>query len=108
MWTTTFALIMAALVLIQVPLRREIQTKVRATADYCLWGLWSDTPQRFLRDENSKEKSTATQQQTEERLALHGGMQKVYRDASSVDFGISAGVDRGSEAYFKTLDLNQF
>jgi hypothetical protein len=107
-WTATFAIIIAGLMFIQVPLKRGIQSKVRATADYVLWGLWGNTPEQFWRDENSKEKSNATQQQTEERLSLHSGMSKVYRDVLSENKGISAGVDKGSEVLLKTFDLNQF
>ncbi len=110
MWTTTFAAVLAALVLVQVPFRRALETKLKATADYAIWSKWGDTPQRYAHDDNTRSRSKASQSNVSESLMSHDGTTKTYMATTepSTEKGVYSGTSDGQEVRLKVFDLNQF
>lgn len=107
-WIVTFTVVIAALAAIQVPLKKALQGKIVATAEYTFWSNLGDTPEQYLRDKTLWAKTRSQQQQTEVYLTQHSGIANVATQKSSQENSISSSVGKGSESLLSELDLNQF
>jgi hypothetical protein len=109
MWVITFAALIAALAVIQVPLKRGVQTKIRAVTDYVFWTRLDSATDQHMRETNSRA-STYNEQNREvgEVIGDHTGTNTYYDKISSADNNLNYGTSKGSEAILDVLeeDLN--
>jgi len=115
MWVTTFSVLLAAFIFVQVPLKRAIRPKVRATADYMLWTSWGDDAALEPMEKTSRAKSTVEQQQHSFVNVKHTdddfsgsttGVVRYGMDSQRAETRISSGVEEGSEILLDEFDLN--
>ncbi len=112
MWVTTFAALIAALAVIQVPFKRGVQTKIRAVTDYVFWTRVGDSTKQHMREKNAR--AFTHEQQTKnvgEVIGDHSGKYTYYDTAFSSASGndnANYGTAKGSEAILEVLeeDLN--
>lgn len=111
LWAVTLAVVIAALAIIRVPLKRALESKVQATADYVFWLKWpidgkKDTPKEYGQDTNSRAKMARERDVINEQIEESDGDIKVYTGVSSHDTSAFSGVAEGSEALLNKYDLN--
>ena len=111
-WTVTFSLVIAGLMIIRSPLKRESEKKVRALTDYSLWGIWGNETSGERDDMDNVKTKTAlesgrTVRQTEEKGVIGYYVDPDSGNYQSVD-SASVSVPEGAEAVLNQVDLNQF
>lgn len=115
MWTATFTALLAAVALIQVPLKRALRPKVRATADYVLWTSWSNDAKLEPTEKTSRAKSISAGYQHSFVNEKHadadfpnstGGILRYGAINQRNETRVSSGVEEGSEVLLNEFDLN--
>ena len=111
-WTVTFSLVIAALMIIRSPLKRESEKKVRALTDYSLWGIWGNQPSGERDDMDNIKTKTALESGRTIRQTEEKGVIGYYVDPDSGNYqrvdSASVSVPEGAEAVLNQVDLNQF
>jgi len=110
MWVIVLGLIIAGIAFIRMPLKRAIQAKVYSISDYLLWGKGA-TPQEYQGEKSSISKniSESTQEtiQVERKDAAVVSKGYTYSASTATDKAGSAGVEQGSEALLKTINMDK-
>jgi len=107
MWVISLSLIMATLAFIRPALKRAVQNKVYAVSDYLLW---NKSPQDYQGDTASVAKSVGDSAQRSIQIEVKNasvtstGYSRSL--SSSTDKAGSSGVEEGSQALLKTLDMD--
>ena len=111
-WTVTFSLVIAALMIIRSPLKRESEKKVRALTDYSLWGIWGNETSGERDDMDNVKTKTALESGRTVRQTEEEGVIGYYVDPDSGNYQMvdsaSVSVPEGAEAVLNQIDLNQF
>lgn len=105
MWVVIFAILVTVIALVQIPLRRVLQRKIGATAEYVFWRLWGDQPQTYWRDETSKSVERNTQARSDKISTLDCGATQYINSDSLSGTQVSAGVEKGAEAQLDTFNI---
>lgn len=104
-------MIVAAVLLVRVPLNRALQSKVMAVADYAIWKKWSKDdgtrwqPDQRKGDDNSFVKTKSDQSMNTAQLERKGYI-KNNADSETNENSVSSNVEEGSQAVLKTVNLN--
>ncbi len=104
-WAVTFAVVLAAIVFIRMPLKRALQTRVMATTDYMFWTRWGNSTRQYKGETNTFVKTQASQDvnttQSERNKYITTTASSVNREDT-----VSSGVEEGAQPALKTIDLN--
>ena len=106
MWSVTFSVLLAALFIFQLYLKRPLQGKIMQTTDYLMWTKWHQEPWQYKGDDTTASKTQTIQPYTSR---LHEGSNSITMSARSNDTEAakSSSVNDGSEPLLKTFDLNR-
>jgi len=103
-WTIVFAVLFAALAIIQKPLERGVAKKIKGTSDYLLWGQFGDEVEQHGQDKTSISKSKATSK-VERIMSEEGGVFTSSIDSPDAKTTrVSAGVGEGMESTLKLIE----
>jgi hypothetical protein len=109
MWTTTFAVAVAAITIIQSFLKLGTRKKVKETVNYLFWTMWGQE-EEFLSGNgaNMRAKSVGKPLAPYRAGVLETDEGEIIRGVETEQrkSRISSGVNAGSEAYLKAFDLN--
>ena len=104
-WTIVFAVVVAGVMFIQIPLKRALQGKINTAADYMFWTKWRDDPRQYKGETTSFVKTRA-QQGISARQAQRDGRTDNDADSAVTENTVSSGVEEGAQPVLKTFDLN--
>ena len=106
MWSVTFSVLLAALFILQLYLKRPLQGKIMQTTDYLMWKSWGLNPWQYKGDDTTASKTQTMQQYTSR---FHEGENSIAMSALSNDTekATSSSVNDGAQAVLKTFDLNR-
>jgi hypothetical protein len=105
MWVVVLAVISAALVFVQVPLKRALQYKARASADYFFWRQWGQEPRSFWRDETSRLTERVNQSKSETVLTSKSGESRYIIGDNTTSDQSSLGTEKGAEERLQSQAL---
>lgn len=111
LWVTVFSVILAVLSFINTPLKRAIQGKVMALADFTFWTRWGDEVNQYKGDDTNFTKSKSSQNAVNNQLEVKKSGAKGYitnyLSSETTEDTVSSSVEDGSQAALKILDLNK-
>ena len=104
-WIAAFSVIVAAVLLVRVPIKNALQAKTVQVTDHMFWKKWGQEPQQYKGDDTSFVKTNTTQssstRQAERRGYINNDLNAVTTEKTA-----SSGVEEGSQSVLKTIDLN--
>ena len=110
-WVAVFSVVIAAITLINTPLKRAIQAKLMALTDYTFWTKWGDDTQQYKGDDTSFVKSKSSQNAKNAQLEVKSKGKKGYitnyGSSEATENTVSSNVEEGSQALLKTFDLDK-
>ena len=105
-WIAAFSVIVAAVLLVRVPIKNALQAKTVQVTDYMFWKKWGQDTMQHKGDDTSFTKTINTQnlntRQTERKGLINNEVDSVTSEKSA-----SSGVEEGSQAVLKTINLNE-
>jgi hypothetical protein len=105
-WIAAFSVIVAAVLLVRVPIKNALQAKTVQVTDYMLWKKWGQDTRQHKGDDTSFTKTINAQnlntRQTERKGLISNEANSVTTEKSA-----SSGVEEGSQAVLKTINLNE-
>ncbi len=104
-WIAAFGVIVAAVLLVRVPIKNALQAKTVQVTDYMFWKKWGQDTQQYKGDDTSFIKSNTAQssstRQTERKGYIQNNLSSVTTEKTA-----SSGVEEGSQPVLKAIDLN--
>ena len=108
-WTVTFAVVLAAVTIIQTLVKDSLKRKVWHTSDYMLWGQWDEEKQEVPNVDSTMRSKAVIGSQAPYRagvLETDDGVTLRQSESDQRNSRINSGVNAGSDAYLRTFDLN--
>lgn len=110
-WVAVFSVIVAAMLLVRVPIKKALQAKTIQVTDYMFWSKWKHDdgtrwqPQQYKGDDTSFVKTSSGQILNTKQREREG---YIHNDADAVtsENTATSGVEEGSQAVLKVIDLN--
>ncbi len=103
-WAAVFAAVIAASLLIRVPVKRGLQGKIISVTDYMFWTKWGAGPQQ------DKEDNTFTKTETSQSIDTTRSEKDKYikytADSGVSEKTISTSVEDGTQPVLRTFNLN--
>lgn len=106
MWTIVFAVVTAAFFLSTPALKRILQDREMAIADYVIWTAWHNVTSQYKGDINVHAKTVSNQGQRSALRELKNSTIEIYGKGEGQEHSVLASTDYGSEAILETVDLN--
>jgi hypothetical protein len=116
-WVAVFSVVIAAITLINTPLKRAIQAKLMALTDYTFWTKWKKDDGTYWKtdqykgDDTSFVKSQSSQNAKNAQLEVKSKGEKGYitnyGSSETTENTVSSNVEEGSQALLKTFDLDK-
>jgi len=104
-WIAAFSVIVAAVLLVRVPIKNALQAKTVQVTDYMFWKKWGQDTKQYKGDDTGFIKTstgqTSNTRQTERKGYIHNDA-----DAVTTEKSASSGVEEGSQSVLKTINLN--
>ena len=105
-WVVTFGVIVAAVLIVRVPIKNALQSKVMGATDYMLWKKYGQETQQYKGEDTSFVKTISEQKLSVTQSESKGYVSSTISSASKEDTA-SSGVEEGAEPVLKTIDLNE-
>ena len=116
-WSVVFAIVVASLGLFRITLKRTLQNKMAATADYMMWMAYHDQnvagepaiykqPVEYVGSTNLMSKANATNNVTVRQLEAHKRPVRTIINSAQGESSVHSTVSTGNELILKTFDLN--
>jgi hypothetical protein len=98
--------IIAAVLIVRVPIKNALQSKVMGTTDYMLWKKYDQETQQYKGEDTSFVKTSSEQKLSVTQSERKGYVSSTISSTSKEDTA-SSGVEEGAEPILKTIDLNE-
>lgn len=108
MWVVVFSLVVAALAMFQMPLKRSVQSKIRGTTDYIFWQQFGSGTKQYLRDTTSRTFGYNNQDNWQQKTVAKGGQGKTATIDFRVDNNLTWGTNDGSQPQLDVFQYNQW
>ncbi len=105
-WVVIFSVIIAVVLLMRVPVKNALQAKVVGVTDYLLWKKYGQDTQQHKGDDTSFSKAKVKQSLDLRQGEREGRVGSTTSSVTDEDTA-SSGVEEGSQAVLKAVDLNE-